>query len=46
MLGDACAGAEVALGAHDHAIILWLAAWEPSTVAVIAGLISRAGVTR
>jgi hypothetical protein len=45
---DACVGAGVALGAHDHAIILWLAGWEPSTVAVIARLITRAGagVTR
>jgi hypothetical protein len=40
MLEDACAGID--LGAYDHAIILWLAGWEPSTVAVIAGLITRA----
>lgn len=43
MLEDACAGAGVELGAHDHRILIWLAGWEPSTVAVIAGLIARAG---
>jgi hypothetical protein len=32
----------VELGAYDHAIVQWLAGWEPSTVAVMAGLISRA----
>jgi hypothetical protein len=32
----------VALGAHDRRILDWLAGYEPSTVAVICGLISRA----
>jgi hypothetical protein len=32
----------VYLGAYDHRIIEWLTGWEPSTCAVIAGLISRA----
>jgi hypothetical protein len=32
----------VKLGAFDHRIVLWLAGWEPSTCAVIAGLIARA----
>jgi hypothetical protein len=42
LLEDACTAAGVTLGSHDHAILLWLAGWEPSTVAVVAGLISRA----
>jgi len=37
-IGDA----RVAIGAHDAKIIEWLAGWEPSTVAVVAGLIHRA----
>jgi hypothetical protein len=41
-LEQACAAAGVELGAYDHAILLWLAGWEPATVAVIAGLIARA----
>lgn len=45
-LMDACADAGVALGAHDSRIIHWLAGWEPSTVAVIAGLVSRARAAR
>jgi hypothetical protein len=32
----------VDLGAHDKRIIEWLAGWEPSTVAVVSGLITRA----
>jgi hypothetical protein len=43
LLEDACRAAGVELGAYDHAILLWLAGWEPSTVAVVAGLIARAG---
>jgi hypothetical protein len=39
---DACTAAEVKLGAYDQRILLWLAGWEPSTCAVITGLISRA----
>jgi hypothetical protein len=42
LLLDACASAGVYLGAYDHRIIEWLAGWEPSTCAVIAGLITRA----
>ncbi len=42
LLEDACRAAGVGLGAWDHRILLWLAGWEPSTVAVIAGLITRA----
>jgi hypothetical protein len=42
LLEDACGAAGVELGAFDHRILLWLAGWEPSTVAVLAGLISRA----
>jgi hypothetical protein len=42
LLEDACRAAGVGLGAWDHRILLWLAGWEPSTVAVIASLIRRA----
>lgn len=42
LLEDACRAAGVQLGAYDHRILLWLVGWEPSTCAVIAGLISRA----
>jgi hypothetical protein len=45
LLEDACRSAGVELGAQDHAVLLWLAGWEPSTVAVIAGLIRRAART-
>lgn len=38
----ACAGAGVELGAYDARILAWLARWEDSTVAVVAGLVSRA----
>jgi hypothetical protein len=39
-LGAECSGLQ--LGAYDRRIIEWLADWEPATVAVICGLISRA----
>jgi hypothetical protein len=39
-LESACAGLD--LGAYDRQIIGWLAGWEPATVAVLCGLISRA----
>ena len=39
-LGAECSG--IQLGAYDRRIIEWLAGWEPATVAVICGLISRA----
>ena len=42
LLEDACRAAGVLLGAYDHRILLWLAGYEPSTCAVVAGLISRA----
>jgi hypothetical protein len=42
LLEDACRAAGVELGAYDHAILLWLAEREPSAVAVVAGLITRA----
>jgi hypothetical protein len=42
MLLDACADAGVAVGAYDSRIVAWLTHWEDPTVAVIAGLISRA----
>jgi hypothetical protein len=41
LIEDACTAAGVQLGAYDHRILLWLAGWEPSTCAVIAGLITR-----
>ncbi len=46
MLNDACTAAGVELGAYDHRILLWLANWEPETIAVIAGIISRAAAGR
>jgi hypothetical protein len=42
LMEDACTAAGVRLGAYDHRILLWLAGWEPSTCAVVAGLIARA----
>ena len=42
LLEDVCGAAEIELGRFDHAILVWLAGWEPSTVAVVAGLIARA----
>ena len=42
MLLGALAAAGVYLGAYDHRIAEWLAGWEPSTVAVIAGWVQRA----
>ena len=41
-LDDACSAAGVELGAHDHAVLLWLCGWEPSTVVTIAGWVTRA----
>src|SRR6266480_4691016 len=43
LMEDACTAAGAQLGAYDHRILLWLAGWEPSTCAVIAGIIRRAG---
>jgi hypothetical protein len=42
ILTAACSAAAVRLGEYDRRIVSWLAAWEPSTVVVIAGLIQRA----
>ena len=42
LLTDACANAGVQVGAYDSRILHWLTNWEPQTVAVIAGLITRA----
>jgi hypothetical protein len=44
LLCEALATAGVELGAYDHRIALWLATWEPQTVAVIAGWASRANL--
>src|SRR5205809_900202 len=35
---DACANAGIAVGTYDARILHWLANYEPSTVAVVAGL--------
>jgi hypothetical protein len=43
LLCEALAVAGIELGAYDHRIVAWLAGWEPATVAVIAGWITRAG---
>ena len=42
LLCEALAAAGVELGAYDHRIALWLAGWEPQTVAVVTGWIERA----
>jgi hypothetical protein len=42
LLEDACRAAGVDLGTYDEQVLLWLADGEPSTVAVLAGLIRRA----
>ena len=41
-LDHALARAGVPLGSYDHQIIRWLAGWEPSTVAVVAGWVTMA----
>jgi hypothetical protein len=46
LLEDACRAAGVQLGAYDTRILVWLTGWEPSTCAVIAGLITRAHASR
>lgn len=43
LLCEALGNAGVQLGAYDHTIVQWICGFEPETVAVIAGLISRAG---
>jgi hypothetical protein len=42
LLSRACEAAGVAMGRHDDRIVEWLSIWEPSTVVVIAGWVSRA----
>lgn len=42
LLEQACAVADVDLGAYDHHILLWLAGFEPHVCAVIAGWVTRA----
>lgn len=42
LLTEACHDAGVELGAYDDGILAWLAQFEDSTCAVIAGLITRA----
>jgi hypothetical protein len=42
LLCEALDAAGVDLGGYDHTIALWLAGWEPQTVAVIAGWVGRA----
>lgn len=41
LMEDACRTAGVMLGAYDQRILVWLAGWEPTTCAVIAGLVTR-----
>lgn len=43
MLCDALSAVGVQLGGYDHAIAIWLAWFEPATVAVVAGWVTRAG---
>lgn len=43
---DAISAAGVELGAYDRQVVEWLAGWEPSTCAVLAGLITRAAKSR
>lgn len=38
----ACDAARVELGAFDRKIVRWLSSWEPETIAVLIGLVSRA----
>jgi hypothetical protein len=42
MLFDAIESAGIELGAYDEKMVSWLAGWEPTTCAVVAGLIIRA----
>jgi hypothetical protein len=45
-LNEVCDAVGVELGAYDMRVLEWLAIWEPEVVAVVAGLIARAGATR
>ena len=42
LLGRVCEAAGVAMGQYDDRIAEWLSIWEPSTVVVVAGWVSRA----
>jgi hypothetical protein len=42
LLCEALSDAGVELGAFDHSIVQWICGYEPSTVAVLASLITRA----
>ncbi len=42
MLAQAAEAAGVELGAYDDRILHWLAGWEPTTCAVLAGIVGRA----
>jgi len=42
LLESTCSAAGIRLGAFDHRILAWLSSAEAGTVAVVAGLISRA----
>ena len=42
LLGRVCEAAAVAMGRYDDRIVQWLSIWEPSTVVVVAGRITRA----
>ena len=42
LLGRTTKAAGVAMGRYDDRIVEWLSIWEPSTVVVIAGWVSRA----
>lgn len=46
MLLSALNAAGVELGEYDRTIVDWLAGWEPSTCAVVAGFIVRAAEPR
>jgi hypothetical protein len=46
LLLDACAEAGVMVGNFDVQILEWLAGFEPTTCAVVASLITRAGSQR
>lgn len=42
LLNEACDSARITVGAYDQRILDWIAGFEDSTCAVIAGLITRA----
>lgn len=42
LLGRACEAAGIEMGRYDDRIVQWLSIWEPSTVVVVAGWITRA----